>query len=59
MAGWRTGPAVSAVRFHAEKGIVPTSGFNSAGHRLYDVTAVARLELIRTLREPGTAPGLG
>lgn len=50
----RTGLAVSAIRFYDEEGIVPASGFNSAGHRLYDGTAVARLELIRTLRELGT-----
>ncbi|GAA1651447.1 MerR family transcriptional regulator [Actinoplanes couchii] len=50
----RTGLSVSAIRFYADEGIVPASGFNSAGHRLYDVTAVARLELIRTLRELGT-----
>lgn len=50
----RTGLTVSAIRFYDEEGIVPASGFNSAGHRLYDVTAVARLELIRTLRELGT-----
>lgn len=50
----RTGLSVSAIRFYADEGIVPASGLNSAGHRLYDVTAVARLELIRTLRELGT-----
>ncbi|GIE80756.1 MerR family transcriptional regulator [Actinoplanes philippinensis] len=50
----RTGLSVSAIRFYADEGIVPASGLNSAGHRVYDVTAVARLELIRTLRDLGT-----
>ncbi len=50
----RTGLSVSAIRFYADEGIVPASGLNSAGHRMYDVTAIARLELIRTLRDLGT-----
>lgn len=50
----RTGLSVSAIRFYADEGIVPASGLNTAGHRMYDVTAVARLELIRTLRDLGT-----
>ncbi|WP_433789108.1 MerR family transcriptional regulator [Actinoplanes sp. CA-252034] len=49
----RTGLSVSAIRFYADEGIVPASGLNHAGHRLYDVTAVARLELLRTLRDLG------
>jgi len=49
----RTGLNVSAVRFYADEGIVPPSGFSEGGFRLYDVTAIARLELVRTLRDLG------
>jgi DNA-binding transcriptional MerR regulator len=49
----RTGLAVKTIRFYADRGIVPPTGRNAAGHRLYDVGAPARLELVRTLRELG------
>ncbi|MFC6091325.1 MerR family transcriptional regulator [Saccharothrix lopnurensis] len=49
----RTGLSVSAVRFYADAGVVPPTGHTDAGHRLYDVGAIARLELVRTLRELG------
>ncbi|GAA3866802.1 MerR family transcriptional regulator [Streptomyces sedi] len=49
----RTGLRVSAIRFYADAGVVEPSALTSAGHRLYDVEAVARLELVRTLRELG------
>jgi DNA-binding transcriptional MerR regulator len=49
----RTGLTVKAVRFYSDRGLVPLSGRNSAGHRLYDAAALARLDLIRTLRELG------
>jgi DNA-binding transcriptional MerR regulator len=47
----RTGLSVSAIRFYADAGIVTPTGHTGAGYRLYDVQAVARLELVRTLRE--------
>ncbi|WP_326956688.1 MerR family transcriptional regulator [Amycolatopsis sp. NBC_01286] len=47
-----TGLTVKAVRFYSDRGLVPAER-NSAGHRLYDPTALARLDLIRTLRELG------
>ncbi|WP_328611139.1 MerR family transcriptional regulator [Amycolatopsis sp. NBC_00345] len=47
----RTGLSVSAVRFYADAGIVTPTGHTEAGYRLYDVQAIARLELVRTLRE--------
>jgi DNA-binding transcriptional MerR regulator len=47
----RTGLRVSAIRFYADAGIVTPSGHTEAGYRLYDIQAVARLELVRTLRE--------
>ena len=47
----RTGLSVSAIRFYADAGVVPATGHTDAGHRLYDVQAIARLDLVRTLRE--------
>jgi DNA-binding transcriptional MerR regulator len=47
----RTGLTVKAVRFYSDRGLVPPSGRNTAGHRRYDDAALARLDLIRTLRE--------
>lgn len=47
----RTGLSVSAVRYYADVGVVTPAGSTPAGHRLYDVSAIARLELVRTLRE--------
>lgn len=49
----RTGLNVSAIRFYAEEGIVPPTGLTDGVVRLYDVTAIARLELVRTLRDLG------
>ncbi|WP_430781405.1 MerR family transcriptional regulator [Actinoplanes sp. G11-F43] len=47
----RTGLSVSAVRYYADAGIVEATGSTAGGNRLYDVRAIARLELVRTLRE--------
>ncbi|WP_326560530.1 MerR family transcriptional regulator [Micromonospora sp. NBC_01796] len=47
----RTGLSVSAVRYYADAGVVTPAASTPAGHRLYDVSAIARLELVRTLRE--------
>ncbi|ASO23149.1 DNA-binding transcriptional MerR regulator [Actinoalloteichus hoggarensis] len=52
-AARRTGLSVSAIRFYSDAGITPPAGHTSAGHRLYDVESIARLELVRTLRELG------
>jgi DNA-binding transcriptional MerR regulator len=49
----RTGLTVKAIRFYSDRGIVPAAGRTPAGHRYYDHTAVARLRLVRTLRELG------
>ena len=49
----RTGLSVSAIRFYAEEGVVPPTGLTEGGFRQYDVHAIARLELVRTLRELG------
>ena len=49
----RTGLTVKTVRFYADRGIVPPAARSPAGHRRYDPAAVARLQLVRTLRELG------
>ena len=39
--------------------MVPPTGRSPAGHRVYDAEALARLELVRTLRELGIGlPGI-
>jgi DNA-binding transcriptional MerR regulator len=49
----RTGLSVKTIRFYSDAGIVPPTDRSSAGYRLYDIDAVARLDLVRTLRELG------
>lgn len=48
-----TGLSVRTIRFYSDSGVVPTAGRTSGGYRTYDVTALARLKLVRTLRELG------
>jgi DNA-binding transcriptional MerR regulator len=47
----RTGLSTSAIRFYADEGVIAPTVVTAAGYRLYDVEAIARLELVRTLRE--------
>ncbi|GAA1567449.1 MerR family transcriptional regulator [Kribbella sancticallisti] len=47
----RSGLAVRTVRYYSDAGLVPPIARTPAGYRRYDLAAVARLELIRTLRE--------
>ncbi|HEV2252010.1 MAG TPA: MerR family transcriptional regulator [Streptosporangiaceae bacterium] len=49
----RTGLTSRTIRFWSDAGIVPPSGRSASGYRLYDAEAVARLDLVRTLRELG------
>ncbi|MEV1109532.1 MULTISPECIES: MerR family transcriptional regulator [unclassified Micromonospora] len=49
----RTGLSVKTIRYYADSGIVPPTDRSSAGYRLFDAAAVARLELVRTLRDLG------
>jgi DNA-binding transcriptional MerR regulator len=49
----RTGLAVRTIRYWSDIGAVSPVGRSSGGHRLYDAESVARLELVRTLRELG------
>ncbi|MBT3153052.1 MerR family transcriptional regulator [Streptomyces sp. CHD11] len=52
-AARRSGLSVSAVRFYGDSGLVEPTGLNGAGHRMYAIDAIARLELVCTLRELG------
>ncbi|MGW4305945.1 MerR family transcriptional regulator [Streptomyces californicus] len=49
----RTGLTVKTIRFYSDRGIVAPTDRSSAGYRLYSIDAVARLDLVRTLRELG------
>jgi DNA-binding transcriptional MerR regulator len=49
----RTGLSVRTIRFYSDQGVVPPTGRSVAGHRRYDVHALARLDLVRTLRDFG------
>ncbi|MFP5072542.1 MerR family transcriptional regulator [Pseudonocardia nantongensis] len=48
----RTGVPVRTIRFWSDEDLVP-SDRSASGHRVYDAAAVARLDLVRTLRELG------
>ncbi|WP_141713158.1 MerR family transcriptional regulator, partial [Streptomyces sparsogenes] len=49
----RTGLTVRTIRFYSDTGIVPSTDRSPAGYRLYDLRAIARLDLVRTLRDLG------
>jgi DNA-binding transcriptional MerR regulator len=49
----RTGLEARTIRFWSDAGLVPPAGRSASGYRLYDAEAMARLELVRTLRELG------
>jgi DNA-binding transcriptional MerR regulator len=49
----RTGLPVKTIRFYSDEGLLPPTERTDAGYRLYDARAMARLELVRTLRELG------
>jgi DNA-binding transcriptional MerR regulator len=49
----RTGLSVKTIRWYSDQGLVPPAGRTAAGYRLYGVEALARLELVRTLRRLG------
>ncbi|MEU7529854.1 MerR family transcriptional regulator [Saccharothrix sp. NPDC042600] len=46
----RSGLSVKAVRFYADRGMVPPTHRGPTGHRRFDHAAAARLDLVRTLR---------
>jgi DNA-binding transcriptional MerR regulator len=49
----RTGVSVRTIRFWSDMGVLTPTGRSGGGYRLYDTEAVARLDLVRTLRELG------
>ncbi|MER6393777.1 MerR family transcriptional regulator [Streptomyces sp. NPDC001523] len=49
----RTGLPVRTLRFWSDEGAVPPAARSAGGYRLYDAASVARVELVRTLRELG------
>lgn len=49
----RTGIPVRTLRFWSDEGAVPPVARSASGYRLYDAGSVARVELVRTLRELG------
>jgi DNA-binding transcriptional MerR regulator len=49
----RLGVPVRTVRFWSDEGLVDPPARSGGGYRLYDAPAVARLDLVRTLRELG------
>ena len=49
----RTGLSVRTIRFYSDEGVVPVTLRSAAGHRRYDVDALARLDLVSTLRDLG------
>lgn len=49
----RTGLSVRTIRFYSDAGVVPEADRTDAGYRLYGEDALARLGLVRTLRDLG------
>ncbi|MBB4969409.1 helix-turn-helix domain-containing protein [Saccharothrix violaceirubra] len=47
------GLSTRTVRFYSDAGLVPLAGRTSGGFRTYDVDGLARLKLVRTLRDLG------
>src|ERR1700746_2926326 len=52
----RTGLPVKTIRFYSDLGVVPPTDRSPAGYRLYDLNALARLDLVRTLRDLDVDP---
>lgn len=49
----RTGMSVRTIRFWSDAGLTPPTTRSRTGYRLYDAEAVARLDLVRTMRDLG------
>ncbi|MET9227809.1 MerR family transcriptional regulator [Lentzea sp. NPDC003310] len=49
----RTGLPARTLRFWSDEGVIAPAGRSAGGYRLYDAACVARVELIRALRELG------
>lgn len=48
-----TGLSTRTVRFYSDSGVIPVAGRTAGGFRTYDVDGLARLKLVRTLRDLG------
>ncbi|MEJ2853525.1 MULTISPECIES: helix-turn-helix domain-containing protein [unclassified Saccharothrix] len=48
-----TGLSTRTIRFYSDAGLVPVAGRTTGGFRTYDVEGLARLKLVRTLRDLG------
>lgn len=48
-----TGLTVRTIRFYSDSGLIPPVDRTAGGYRTYDADAVARLKLVRTLRDLG------
>ncbi|WP_053731939.1 MerR family transcriptional regulator [Nocardia sp. NRRL S-836] len=48
-----TGLTVRTIRFYSDSGLIPPADRTAGGYRTYDADAVARLKLVRTLRDLG------
>jgi DNA-binding transcriptional MerR regulator len=49
----RTGLTTRTIRFYSDEGLLPPATRTGGGYRLYDGASLARLELLRTLRDLG------
>jgi DNA-binding transcriptional MerR regulator len=49
----RSGVPTRTIRFWSDEGVLPETDRTAGGYRRYDAAAVARLDLVRTLRELG------
>ena len=49
----RTELSVRTIRFYSDRGVLPPTSRSPAGYRRYDLDALARLDLIRALRDLG------
>jgi|GEM_PF-3520757 len=49
----RSGVPVRTIRFWSDEGVLPETDRSRSNYRRYDARAVARLDLVRTLRELG------
>ena len=49
----RTGLSVRTIRFYSDRGLLPPTSRSPAGYRRYDLDALARLDLVRALRDLG------
>jgi DNA-binding transcriptional MerR regulator len=50
-----SGLSVKTIRFYSDRGLLPPAGRTEGDYRVYDERALARLELIRALRELGAS----